>query len=137
MQVTAKYVNAPKNNSKYGSIKTPDGKYYGFVWADFKFEQGGTYDVETKDRDVDGKTYTSIIRVNKSASNGNGAATGDRWWMPFVSNTVAHAIAANIITEPGLIKVWAAAAKQAALEIEIALKARTEDDFPDDIPYDH
>ena len=131
MQVTAKYVNAPKNNSKYGSIKGADGKYYGFTWAQFQFEVGQTYDVETQDKEVNGKTYTTITAVKKLVGNGSGA-TGDRWWMPFVSNTVAHAIAANMINEPTQIKLWAAAAKQAALEIE---KPAPRDDMPDDIPY--
>ncbi len=131
MQVIAKYVNAPKNNSKYGSIKGADGKYYGFEWDKFKFEVGQTYDVETRDRDVDGKVYTSITAVKKAA-NGS-AANGDRWWMPFVSNTVAHALAAGKIEGPDDIKLWAAAAREAALDIEKPTRAA--DDFPDDVPY--
>ena len=42
----------------------------------------------------------------------------DRWWMPFVSNTVAHAIAAGIITKPEQITYWAKAAYRAALSVE-------------------
>jgi hypothetical protein len=134
MQVTAKYVNAPKNNSKYGSIKGDDGKYYGFIWADFQFDVGQTYDLNTEDKVINGKTYTSILSVNKvaPAAAANGVSR-DRWWMPFVSNTVAHAIAAGQIATPENIKLWAAAAKQAALEIE--KPAAADGEFVDDIPY--
>ena len=36
------------------------------------------------------------------------------WWMPFASNTVAHAIAAGLIKEPQDIRAWLIAAKTAA-----------------------
>ena len=38
-------------------------------------------------------------------------------WGNFVSNQVAHAIQAGLITEPSHIKLWAAAAKQANMEL--------------------
>ena len=38
-------------------------------------------------------------------------------WGNFVSNQVAHAIQAGLITDPTHIKVWAAAAKQAFTEL--------------------
>ena len=37
------------------------------------------------------------------------------WWMPFVSNAVAHAIQAGIITSPNQIKPWVDAARVAAV----------------------
>lgn len=49
-----------------------------------------------------------------SAPTGNGS---DRWYMAFVSNTVAHAISAGKIEGPDDIKAWAAAAKEAAEEL--------------------
>jgi hypothetical protein len=39
------------------------------------------------------------------------------WWMPFVSNTVAHAIQAGFITDPSMVLDWARAAKEAALAL--------------------
>ena len=36
------------------------------------------------------------------------------WWMPFVSNTVAHAIQAGLIKTPQEIRAWLIAAKVAA-----------------------
>ncbi len=38
-------------------------------------------------------------------------------WANFVSNQVAHAIAAGRIDDPEQIKVWAAAAKAAFMEL--------------------
>lgn len=38
-------------------------------------------------------------------------------WGNFVSNQVAHAIQAGLITSPEQIKLWAAAAKQAYIEL--------------------
>lgn len=40
-------------------------------------------------------------------------SNGDRYWLAFVSNQVAHAIAAGIIKEPQQMRVWAVAAKGA------------------------
>ena len=40
-------------------------------------------------------------------------ANGDRWWLAFTSNQVAHAIAAGIIKEPQQMRVWAVAARAA------------------------
>ena len=45
----------------------------------------------------------------KSATNGK----VDRWWAPFTSNCVAHAIAAGVIKEPSQLQAWAKAAKNA------------------------
>jgi hypothetical protein len=47
----------------------------------------------------------------------SGQTNGDRWYMPFVSNQVAHAIAAGLVTSPDQIGMWAKAAKQAASEL--------------------
>ena len=44
-------------------------------------------------------------------------SNGDRWYMPFVSNTVAHCISGGLITEPSQIALWAKAAKAAADEL--------------------
>ena len=43
----------------------------------------------------------------------------DRWYMPFVSNTIAHAIQVGLITQPSQITGWAKAAKEAAEALEI------------------
>ena len=48
-----------------------------------------------------------------SASNGH-----DRWWVPFVSNQVAHAIQCGLVKELGDIAPWARAAKIAILSAD-------------------
>lgn len=46
--------------------------------------------------------------------NGNGAsANGAPAWLPFASNTVAHAINAGLITDPAQVSKWAQSAKEA------------------------
>ena len=42
----------------------------------------------------------------------------DRWWAPFVSNCVAHAIAAGTIKDIVQLKTWAVAAKHAIVQAE-------------------
>ncbi len=42
----------------------------------------------------------------------------DRWWAPFTSNVVAHAIAAGVIKEPIQLATWAKAAKHAICNAE-------------------
>ena len=42
----------------------------------------------------------------------------DRYWLPFVSNQVAHAIAAGRIQEPGQMLPWAKAAYTAVTNLE-------------------
>lgn len=120
--VTPKFVNAANAGKKYGSIKGQDDTQF-MVPASMvsRFTKGQTYEVEVEEQDWGGKTVWVVKNVGggqaPAAPAGNGHASGDKWFMPFVSNTVAHAIAAGQITDPSHIKLWAAAAKQAAQEI--------------------
>jgi len=43
---------------------------------------------------------------------------GDRFYLPFVSNTVAHCIAAGLIKTPGEVSAWAKAAYDAAQALD-------------------
>ncbi len=64
---------------------------------------------------------------------------GDRFYMPFVSNTVAHAIAAGLIKEPTQIGPWARAAyRVVVVDLEYAFEEKTKGKFEDsmtDIPF--
>ena len=44
----------------------------------------------------------------------------DRWYMPFISNTVAHAIQAGLVKDSPSLSQWASAAYRAAMQIENA-----------------
>ena len=46
------------------------------------------------------------------------SAMASPYWLPFVSNTVAHAIAAGLIKEPHQIGAWAKAAAETAIALE-------------------
>lgn len=52
------------------------------------------------------------------------------WWMPFVSNTVAHAIASGHINTPVGIRAWVLAARDAAKAAAEGAKQTTENDPP-------
>ena len=58
---------------------------------------------------VDG---TASAQAKQSTTPGAAPA-----WLPFASNTVAHAINAGLIKEPADVKLWAAAAKLAYTEL--------------------
>ena len=49
----------------------------------------------------------------------------DRWYMPFISNTVAHAITAGLVKDSPSLAQWATAAYRAAMQIENAFINRT------------
>ena len=52
------------------------------------------------------------------------------WWMPFVSNSVAHAIAAGHIQTPEGIRAWAIGARNAANACVSATPPTTDEDVP-------
>ncbi len=52
------------------------------------------------------------------------------WWMPFVSNCVAHSIAAGHIQNPEGIRAWAIAARNAANACVAVTPPTTDDDIP-------
>jgi hypothetical protein len=61
---------------------------------------------------------TIVIPPNQAVTGIiNRTAEAAPWWMPFVSNTVAHAIQAGCITDPSMVLDWARAAKESALAL--------------------
>lgn len=99
------------------------GKDY-FAKTGCGISAGTTIDAETKDSFFNGKTNTWIEKwktvsnatpqttTETPASSGRNG-TSSAAWLPFASNTVAHAITAGLITEPGQVSKWAQAAKEA------------------------
>lgn len=81
---------------------------------------GMTIETEPELSEYNGKTYRWVKKyraVNNAPAptpptNGSGTA-----WLPFASNTVAHAITGGLIQTPDQVKLWAAAAKQAYEEL--------------------
>jgi len=60
-QIVAQYVNQPQAGKKQGTIKTPDGVYYGVAPAMLpQFQPGGTYAIEYETRTWQGKEYYTI-----------------------------------------------------------------------------
>jgi hypothetical protein len=99
------FVNQPKTpQAKSGSIKTEDGRYLG-VFANklSQFAVGGSYEIETKAREYNGKTYhdiTSAKPVSAPSGNGNGAhATGNLGGIEWGNaKNVAAQLVANGVT---------------------------------------
>jgi hypothetical protein len=114
--VTVAYVNPPKQpGGKFGSIKDSNGAYHGYDISKFTFVKGQTYDLELK---MNGQ-YSNVVGMNSAPQQpGPSGPTGDRWYMPFVSNTVAHALTAGLIRDPADVTKWANAAKDAAELLE-------------------
>lgn len=109
----------PTSTGKSLVVKA-DGKDY-FAKTGCGITAGITIDAETKDSLFNGKTNTWIEKWKPAAASvptssslsGNGSTA----WLPFASNTVAHAISAGLCTDPMQVKAWAAAAKQAFEEL--------------------
>lgn len=122
MQLT---VDTVKQNPSGKSIVVKAGGKDYLAKSGMGIQAGMTIEAETKDSQFNGKTNTWIEKwkpvaaAPTSAPAGNGAAPAANGtaWLPFASNTVAHAINAGLIKEPAEVKQWAAAAKQAFEEL--------------------
>jgi hypothetical protein len=82
---------------------------------------------KTIEAEVSTSTDGKASFINKfavvGATTGSFKAAGpttstDRWFMPFVSNTVAHAIQSGLIKEPTDIRKWACAALETAQQLD-------------------
>jgi len=117
MQLTIESVKT--NPSGKSMVVKAGGKDY-LAKAGMPLQAGMTIEAETKDSLYNNKTNTWIEKwkpvsaAPASAPAANGAGNA---WLPFASNTVAHAINAGLITTPDQVKVWAASAKQAFEEL--------------------
>ena len=62
--VVAKFVNAPRAGSRYGSIKDANGEYWSVPATMLtQFAVNGSYQVEYDTTDKDGKTYKNIKKL--------------------------------------------------------------------------
>lgn len=101
------------------------GKEY-FAKKDSGITAGMTIEAETESSEYNGKTYiwvkkwTPAQQADTTPSRAGTANTSNvtPWWMPFVSNVCAHAIAAGVIQAPNQIEAWAIAARNAAQKID-------------------
>lgn len=108
--------------SKTGkSILIKSGNDTYFAKPDSGLKAGMTVEAETKESEYNGKTNVWIERWKEIAGAAPAAATGEAPgflpFMPFISNTVAHAISAGLIKEPADVSMWANAALTAANEL--------------------
>lgn len=123
MQLTVESVG-PSKSGKALRIKA-GGKWYG-AKKDSGITAGATIDAEVEDGDF-GLWINKWKAVNGSQANARAGdepavnriagAGGSPAWLPFASNTVAHAIAAQIITAPNQIEPWVRAAKDAFTKV--------------------
>ncbi len=82
VRMTVKYVNAPKDGKKRGSIKGTDDSFIGaFPDKLAMFEPGKTYDIEVSETESNGVTYRNVksatpvdVPISPAAStNGSGS----------------------------------------------------------------
>ena len=92
---------------------------------------GQSIDCETEDSEFNGATMTWInkyrvtqqtVPASAPASSGGNIMP----FMPFVSNTVAHALLAGKIESPADISKWAEGAYEAAIALESIAEFRSE-----------
>lgn len=125
-QVHIKSVKLSASGKAY-NVQTDSGKFYvAGLATGIEQAEGKTVDAELGSfRSANGKTIETIDGftltdspkqpvASSSGSNGH----SDRWYMPFISNTVAHAIQCGLIKGPGDIGQWARAAYRVALTLD-------------------
>jgi hypothetical protein len=100
-----------------------DGKYYGAKFdSHLETAIGKAVDFNYKTTDfgewIESWAYTQAP-ASAPANTAVKPSNGDRWWLPFVSNQVAHAIAAGRIQTPADMNAWAKAAKECVLATDI------------------
>lgn len=121
MQLTVESVKT--NPSGKSLMVKASGKDY-FAKTGSGIQPGMTIEAETKVSDYNGKSnvwiekWKAVSSTPAAQSPSNGSAphtptTSATAWLPFASNTVAHAISAGLIQEPGQVSMWAKAAKEA------------------------
>jgi hypothetical protein len=115
MQLIIESVKPTKTGKSLG-IKA-SGKDY-LAKTDSGIQVGMVIDAEIETTDYQGKTYTWIGKYKRVEGNGAApASSGGLAWLPMASNLTAHAITAGLVKEPGEVKLWIAAAKQAFEEV--------------------
>lgn len=109
----------PTKSGKSVVVKA-DGKDF-FAKPDMGLAAGMTIEAETEDSEYQGKTLVWIKKYKKangSAASAPSGSAGNLPYMPFVSNTVAHAIAAGCIKNPSEVAAWAKAAIEAVRDLD-------------------
>ena len=111
---TGKSLRVKANGDWYGAKK--DSGITAGMAIDAEIEDGdyGKWIKAYKANAAPQEAATSASRREGPSAPPAGAAP---IWANFVSNQVAHAIQAGLITDPGQVKLWAAAAKQAFEEL--------------------
>ena len=121
MQITVKFVNPANEGKKYGSVVSDTDKKYMVKASQVgRFIKGSTYEIELHPEEWGDTTVHVVdsIQAVQNAPQSIRKPNGDRWYMPFVSNTVAHAIAAGCIKDFGELNQWAKAAHDAAIALD-------------------
>ena len=88
------------------------GKAIDFEWDDGKF---GLW---IKTWDFDRGASSPAPQAPVASPGATSRVNGDRFYLPFVSNTCAHAIAAGVIKTPSDLNQWARAAHDVAVALD-------------------
>lgn len=111
--------SANRNKSGKSTMVTVSGQKYmcnkleieQHIGKEIEYETGAYKDFKTIER------FTVTTSGPAPQIQGNGGSV-DRYWMPFLSNTIAHGITAGLIKNPSEISAWAKAVKDAASDID-------------------
>lgn len=126
MQMTVESVKAT-STGKSLVVKAGGKDYFAKTTSGLMTMAGHTIEAETKDSVFNGKTNTWIEKwapvqaATQTPPAGTNAAAfvaaTPAPWLPFASNTVAHAISNGLITAPAQIEAWTRAAKEAFFKV--------------------
>lgn len=114
-------VSMVERGQKSWGIKTDQGQYRAKLnLAGVEQLTGKTIEADTSQSEYNGKVYHwingfSVLEMTKA---NNGSSSVDRWYMSFVSNTVAHALQSGRIEQPADISKWAKAAYDTAMALD-------------------
>lgn len=92
-QVTADYVNQPKEGKRFGSIKTKELGYVSVKPSDLgQFTKGATYQIEYTETDEGYKNLVRIVAPANGATKPNGTQNMDNAKSIFITGVVGRAM---------------------------------------------
>ena len=141
MRITVAAIGEPKGRGP-GSAKTPDGKWFKY-WTDkITLVKGASYDVETYDKDNNGRTDTFISKAKeardeapaRSNGHGNGYAPKDER-MIFITGVVGRAMGSGQFASTD-IKILTLGADDAWNALQAKIAGRAPAQRQDERPHD-
>jgi hypothetical protein len=114
------HVESIEKGPKSYKLKANGSTYFaGFKVKGIEQTTGKAIEAVITKNEYQGRTYNwidgfTVEEGSTAVPTASVSRSTDRWYMPYVSNVCAHAIAAGLIKEPADLQRWALGAKAAA-----------------------